>query len=262
MPAQVALSESGTEYEIMCVKHVYANHILLQFHMNNTLEDQQLENVTVSLDLSAVGGLAPESELACEKLSYGSPSMGFCCLKREAGVPTGAIPCTLKFLVKDVDPSTGEPEDPDSAGYDDEYNLEELEIASADYVKKVPVADFREAWDSMGPDCEVVETFSLVRPPPPPPPLGISPPPPPEKTHPRPPPPPLPPLLVLRSRTIRSRARWTPSSTFWACRCTPRTRATRATARGRRCCSPASSWAACRCSRLSTCVPRAPRTWG
>merc|ERR1719409_1558776 len=66
---KVALSESGTEYEIMCVKHVYANHILLQFHMNNTLEDQQLENVTVSLDLSAVGGLAPESELACEKLS-------------------------------------------------------------------------------------------------------------------------------------------------------------------------------------------------
>jgi len=86
--------------------------------------------------------------------------MAFVCLRREAGVPTGAIPCTLKFLVKDVDPAVGEPEEED-AGYDDEYNLEELELASADYVKKVPVADFREAWESMGPGCEVVETFSL-----------------------------------------------------------------------------------------------------
>merc|ERR1711924_137485 len=68
--------------------------------------------------------------------------------------------CTLKFLVKDVDPASGEP-DPEDTGYDDEYNLEELELASADYVKKVSVTDFRDAWESMGPSCEVVETFSL-----------------------------------------------------------------------------------------------------
>merc|ERR1719181_1999907 len=157
---KVALSEVGTEYEIACAKHTYANHVLLQFFMTNTLEDQQLEQVTVSLDLGGVAGLALESELPCDKLVYGSASMAFVCLRREAGVPTGAIPCTLKFLVKDVDPAVGEPEEEDT-GYDDEYNLEELELASADYVKKVPVADFREAWESMGPGCEVVETFSL-----------------------------------------------------------------------------------------------------
>jgi len=157
---RVALSEVGTEYEIACAKHTYANHVLLQFFMTNTLEDQQLEQVTVSLDLGGVAGLALESELPCDKLVYGSASMAFVCLRREAGVPTGAIPCTLKFLVKDVDPAVGEPEEEDT-GYDDEYNLEELELASADYVKKVPVADFREAWESMGPGCEVVETFSL-----------------------------------------------------------------------------------------------------
>ena len=132
-----ALSEVGTEYEIACAKHTYANHVLLQFFMTNTLEDQQLEKVTVSLDLGGVAGLALESELPCDKLVYGSASMAFVCLRREAGVPTGAIPCTLKFLVKDVDPAKGEPEE-DEAGYDDEYALEELELCAADYMKKVP----------------------------------------------------------------------------------------------------------------------------
>ena len=56
-----ALSESGTEYEVACIKHVYASHILLQFSVNNTLEDQLLENVTVAVDISAAPGLAFES---------------------------------------------------------------------------------------------------------------------------------------------------------------------------------------------------------
>ena len=31
---------------------------------------------------------------------------------------TGTFPCTLKFVVRDCDPNTGEPDDD---GYDDEY---------------------------------------------------------------------------------------------------------------------------------------------
>ena len=33
-----------------CIKHVYASHILLQFELNNTLEDQLLEGVSVEVD--------------------------------------------------------------------------------------------------------------------------------------------------------------------------------------------------------------------
>ena len=105
----------------------------------------------------------------------------------------GALPCTLKFIVKDIDPTKGEPAD-DETGYDDEYNLEELEIVAADFMKKVPVAafeeawltdpptyqlthvptclltewkqvpvvDFKEAWSTIGADCEIVETFALT----------------------------------------------------------------------------------------------------
>ena len=157
---QAALSETGTEYEVQVVKHVYASHILLQFHLNNTLEDQLLEDVTIKLDLSGVAGLELDSELKCASLPFGSPGDCFVCLRRTEGVPVGTVPCSLKFLVKDVDPSSGEPAG-DEPGYDDEYNLEELEIAAADFVKKVAVVDFKEAWNTIGADCEVIETFSL-----------------------------------------------------------------------------------------------------
>ena len=49
-------------------------------------------------------------------------------------------------------------------GYDDEYPLEELEIAAADFVKPSGVVDFKEAWQTIGADCEVIETFSLSYP--------------------------------------------------------------------------------------------------
>jgi len=159
----VALSEAGTEYEVQCIKHVYASHILLQFHLKNTLEDQLLEQVTIAVDLSSTPGLVVESELKCEALPYDTPADAFVCLRRVEGVPVGSLPCTLKFIVKDVDPAKGEPE-PDETGYDDEYNLEELELNAADFVKRVPVVDFREAWSTVGSDAEVVETFSLSYP--------------------------------------------------------------------------------------------------
>jgi len=159
----VALSEAGTEYEVNCIKHVYASHVLLQFHLKNTLEDQLLEQVTISVDVSNTPGLVLDSELKCEALPYDTPADAFVCLRRTEGVPVGAMPCTLKFIVKDVDPAKGEPE-PDETGYDDEYNLEELELAAADFMKKVAVVDFKEAWSTVGADAEVVETFSLTYP--------------------------------------------------------------------------------------------------
>ena len=99
--------------------------------------------------------------IRCARLPFNSPGDAFVCLRRTEGVPIGSIPCTLKFVVKDVDPSNGgEPEEGDT-GYDDEYNLEELELCAADYMKKVPVLDFKETWGTVGNEAEVIETFQL-----------------------------------------------------------------------------------------------------
>lgn len=66
--------------------------------------------------------------------------------------------CTLKFVSKEVDPSTGEPEE---EGYEDEYQLEEVELsAGGDYI--VPsYATFGSEWDKMRSGPSATETFAL-----------------------------------------------------------------------------------------------------
>lgn len=44
---------------------------------------------------------------------------------------------------------------------EDEYQLEDLEVVAADYILKVGVSNFRNAWESMGPDFEQVDEYGL-----------------------------------------------------------------------------------------------------
>lgn len=60
--------------------------------------------------------------------------------------------------IDQVDPATGEAEDD---GVEDEYQLEDLEVVTADYILKVGVSNFRSAWESMGPENERVDEYGL-----------------------------------------------------------------------------------------------------
>lgn len=42
---------------------------------------------------------------------------------------TGTFACTLKFVSKEVDPTSGQPEED---GYDDEYQVEEIDLGAGD----------------------------------------------------------------------------------------------------------------------------------
>jgi coatomer protein complex subunit gamma len=46
-----------------------------------------------------------------------------------ASYASGSFSCTLRFVSKEVDPSTGEPED---EGYPDEYQIEDVDLGAAD----------------------------------------------------------------------------------------------------------------------------------
>ncbi len=133
---------------------------MLQFNCNNTLKEQILANITAKLDMSAVknvkiDGLVPLASLPC-----GTPGSTFVSLLRPSdSFPTGSIGCTLKFISKEIDPSTGEPEEP---GYEDEYHLEELELGIADYMQRVYIENFQEKWQQLGDEFEVIETYALT----------------------------------------------------------------------------------------------------
>ena len=58
-----------------------------------------------------------------------------------------------------AEPRAGSDDDDD--GYDDEYPLEDVEVAVADYMQRVNKANFQSTWDDLGSDKEKLETYSL-----------------------------------------------------------------------------------------------------
>jgi len=154
------LTESETEYVVNCVKHVFPNNIVFQFNCTNTLKDQFLENVTVKMDLGS-GNFALESESSPISLPYQIPGVFYVCVKhRPEEYPTATFANTLRFSVHDVDPSTGKP---DESSYDDDYQLEDIEVAQSDYMKRTTCLNFKEEWDALGDDAEYVDKFNLPK---------------------------------------------------------------------------------------------------
>ncbi|KAI8619993.1 adaptin N terminal region-domain-containing protein [Chytriomyces sp. MP71] len=164
---KVDLTESETEYVVSCVKHVFAGHLVFQFNCRNTINDVLLENATVSMTVEAnddglVGKLQLEGTVPAGKLAYDIPGSIYVVYKRNGGVSPVGRPATfgntLKFVVKDCDPTTGEA---DEEGYEDEYLLEDLELITADFMLPTVTIDFYNKWEQMGEQHEQIETFEL-----------------------------------------------------------------------------------------------------
>ncbi|KAI3957525.1 hypothetical protein MKX01_001884 [Papaver californicum] len=156
--APVELTEAETEYSVNVVKHIFDGHVVFQFNCTNTIPEQLLENVTVIMDASEAEDFSEVSLKPLASLPYDSPGQTFVSFEKPEGVVVGKFANTLRFIVKEVDPSTGEAEDD---GVEDEYQLEDLEVGSADFMLKVEVSNFRNAWESMGEEYEKVDEYGL-----------------------------------------------------------------------------------------------------
>lgn len=143
MPVQ--LTESETEYTVSCIKHCYTNHMVFQFDCVNTLNDQLLENVRV--DLVVPDEYVIRAVIPCPRLPYSEVGSTYVIVEypEDKQLTVGTFCATLKFLVKDCDPNTGEPDSDE--GYDDEYILEDLDVTVADQVQKLKKSNFNAAWD-------------------------------------------------------------------------------------------------------------------
>jgi len=157
--APTPLTESETEYVVSCTKHVYEDHLVLQFNVENTIDDQRLENVTVMLE-SDSGVFEVTGEIPATGIKYGEMGTSYTVLKRQDDGPleTTEFASSLHFNVVQVDPATGEAE---SDSFEEEYPLEDLLISSADYMAKVTVPDFRKAWEVAGNANEQMNKYAL-----------------------------------------------------------------------------------------------------
>jgi len=152
-------SMSSSRYVILGVRDSIADNAL-QFNVTNTLPDTVLENVTVEMTSSDDTGLTPLGSMAIPLLtSSTSPQPVYVSFARDdsAEYALGSFTCTLKFVSKEVDPSSGEPED---EGYPDEYNLEDVELGASDYI--VPTyTNFSADWEKLKSGSSATETFAL-----------------------------------------------------------------------------------------------------
>ena len=73
--------------------------------------------------------------------------------------PVTSFTNVLKFTSKEIDPTTGEAEE---SGYDDEYEIENLDLSGADYVLPAFAGNFDHVWEGTGANGEEAsETLQL-----------------------------------------------------------------------------------------------------
>ncbi|CAK7245355.1 MAG: coatomer subunit gamma [Sporothrix thermara] len=146
----IELTEAETEYVVSVVKHIFKEHIVLQYEVKNTLPDTVLENVSVVATPSDEDEVEEVFILQAERLATDEPGKVYVALRKVGGadsLPTSNFSNVLKFTSKEIDPTTGEPEE---SGYEDEYEVSEFELAGSDYVIPTFASNFSHLWEQIG----------------------------------------------------------------------------------------------------------------
>jgi coatomer protein complex subunit gamma len=153
----VELTETETEYVVSVVKHIFKEHVVLQYEVKNTLPDTVLEEVSVVATPAEEDELEEDFIIPASKLPTDEPGTIYVSFKKTAGeglFPASSFTNVLKFTTKEIDPTTGEPEE---TGYDDEYQVEDLELTGSDYVIPAFASNFNHIWEQVGASGEEAE---------------------------------------------------------------------------------------------------------
>jgi len=145
------LTEQETEYKVRVLKHTYKQHIILQFEILNTLEDILLENIQVELE--PADGFSAVAAIPAKQAKYNEPALAYTVLEFDEDDEdldlSGEVAATLKFDVKDIDPNDPDEDTDAIEAYEDEYELEAVELEVADHVQQIIKPNFQISWDEM-----------------------------------------------------------------------------------------------------------------
>lgn len=133
--ATIPLTESETEYVVTAVKHIFKEHIVLQYDVNNTFTNY-LEKVYCEVQTD----LQEDFIIPIDKLDPESSGTCYVSFTRGEELVVGEIENTLKFITK---------EEPEEEGFDDDYALDVLELHAGDYVVPTYIGNFQHQWDEL-----------------------------------------------------------------------------------------------------------------
>ena len=151
--AIIDLTESETEYVVTAVKHIFKDHVVLQFDIKNTLPETVCENVSMvstPTEDDDEAGLVEDFIIPIGKLATDEPGTAYVAFRKLTGehlFPVTSFSNTLKFTSKEIDPTTNEPEE---GGYEDEYQVEDIDLNGSDFVVPTFAGSFNHVWEQVG----------------------------------------------------------------------------------------------------------------
>jgi len=149
------LTENDAEYVIKGIKHFFETVIVVQYEIQNTLEDQILSEVQVKISKleSAHGlklkGIVPLHEE--DQIKYNEKRFAYIILSKADGkyeFPHITISQKMTFKITEIDVDTEE----ELGSYDEEYeNVFDLLLSTKDYISAQPIGkSFKESWEALG----------------------------------------------------------------------------------------------------------------
>lgn len=125
----------------------------------NTIPDTILEQVCVMMNSQQKVKLTEDFVVPIGEVFSLASGAAYVSFTRDS--PTeyvlASFQCLLKFVSKEIDPVTDQPEE---YGYEDEYRLENVELtAGDDYIKPIYL-DFDADWVRLSSACQVKETYT------------------------------------------------------------------------------------------------------
>lgn len=149
------LTENDAEYVVKGIKHFFETVIVLQYEIQNTLEDQILSEVQVKISKleSAHGlklkGMVPLHEE--DQIKFNDKKFAYVILNKAEGqneFPHITISQKLTFKITEIDVDTEE----ELGNYEEEYdNIQDLVLSTKDYINSSNITrSFKESWESLG----------------------------------------------------------------------------------------------------------------
>lgn len=149
---RLALTTPEAEFQVAASVHVFAEHLVLQYDIKNTLPDTVLEQISVVaepiFDEESEDGetVAEEFSLAGERAGPGEEAVVYVSMSRLSKFAIAELQNTLKYTSKEVDPATGEPEE---EGYADQYEVDNLSLSIGTYLQPLYVSNFAVSFDGL-----------------------------------------------------------------------------------------------------------------
>lgn len=151
------------------IKHFFDSVVIVQYLVNNTLEDQVLKKVKLivnnveskdNLELKYVASL-PSSE----QIKYGDKKYLYAIFSKEqcdTPFPVAKVSHKLSLQIAEIDADSKD----ELGSYEEDYALEDLTLAIRDYIKPyaLPSGQFKEVWEAIGADAkasEIIQTFKI-----------------------------------------------------------------------------------------------------